>query len=415
MARDSIICGIDVGSNTIRTVIAHRRKGSEQLALVGVGESLSEGFRRGVVVDNEEAMRAIRESVRAAEQASGYSVRSAYVSVSGPHVSSRYSKGIVSVSRADEEISSDDVARVIAQAQSISMPPNKEILHVLPKEFIVDGEGGIHDPVGMHGKRLETNTVIVECSAPVLKNLAKCMEPLNIDIEGFVAAPVAAAQAVLSKRQKELGVLLLDIGGSTSGVAAFEDGSMTHAAVLPVGSAHITNDIAIGLQIDIDLAEMIKVRYGVCKPETINKKEMIALAPEGSEAAADNVSRKEVAEIIEARMDELFDLFDKEVKKVTRQALFPAGVVIVGGGAQMGGVVDFAKARMKLPAHIGVPERIDGVVDQLASPQYATSVGLCLFGFEIQEKNEGGGTFLPSGIGEHSGKAMRKWLKMFLP
>lgn len=415
MARDSIICGIDVGSNTIRTVIAQRRKGSEQLALIGVGEASSEGFRRGVVVDSEEAMRAIRASVKAAEQASGYSVRSAYVSVSGPHVSSRHSKGIVSVSRADEEISADDVARVVAQAQSISMPPNKEILHVLPKEFVVDGEAGIHDPAGMHGKRLETNAVIIECSAPVLKNLAKCMEPLNIEIEGFIAAPVAAAQAVLSKRQKELGVLLLDIGGSTSGVAAFEDGSMTHAAVLPIGSAHITNDIAIGLQIDIDLAEMIKVRYGVCKPEAINKKEMITIAPDGGDERTDNISRKEVAEIIEARMDELFDLFDKEIKKVTKQALFPAGVVIVGGGALMGGVVDFAKGRMKLPAHVGIPERIDGVVDQLASPQYATSVGLCLYGFEIEEKEEGPRMFLPGGIGEGSGKVVRKWLKMFLP
>lgn len=415
MARDTIICGLDIGSSAIRTVIAHKKRGSEQLSFVGVGEVPSVGVRKGAIVDAEEAAIAVRESIRAAEHAAGHAARSVYVSVSGAHVSSRYSRGIVSVSRADEEISEDDVARVVAQAQSISIPPNKEILHVLPKEYIVDGESGIQDPVGMHGKRLETNTVIVECSAPVIRNLAKCIEAVNVEIDGFVASPVAAAQAVLSKRQKELGVLLLDIGGTTSGIAAFEEGSMIHAAVLPVGAAHITNDIAIGLQVDVDVAEMIKVRYGVCRPDTINRKEMITMALEDSTEKIDNISRKEVAEIIEARMDELFDLVEKELKKITKQVLFPGGVVIVGGGAQMGGVVEFAKQRLKLPAHVGVPECVDGVVDQLASPQYATAVGLCLLGFDAQEKSGGLRIFPSSGPSARSGEWMRKWLKMFLP
>ena len=411
MARDTIICGLDIGSSAIRTVIAHKKRGSEQLSLVGVGEVPSVGVRKGVIVDSDEAAAAIKESIKAAEHAAGHAVRSVYVSVSGAHVSSRYSKGIVSVSRADEEISEDDVARVVAQAQSIAMPPNKEILHVLPKEYIVDGESGIQDPVGMHGKRLETNVVIIECSAPVIRNLVKCVEAVDVEIDGFVASPVAAAQAVLSKRQKELGVLLLDIGGTTSGIAAFEEGSMIHAAVLPVGAAHITNDIAIGLQVDIDVAEMIKVRYGVCRPDAINRKEMIHITAEESGEKIDNISRKEVAEIIEARMDELFDLVEKELKKITKQVLFPGGVVIVGGGAQMNGMVEFAKQRLKLPAHVGVPDRVDGVVDQLASPQYATAVGLCL----LTETSLVPPVITGQGVWDQSMRAMKKALRMFLP
>ena len=415
MARDTIICGLDIGSSAIRTVIAHKKRESEQLSLIGVGEVPSVGVRKGAIVDNEEAAAAVKESIKMAQHAAGHTVRSVYASVSGAHVSSRYSKGIVSVSRADEEISEDDVARVVLQAQSISIPPNKEILHVLPKEYIVDGEGGIQDPVGMRGKRLETNAVIVECSAPVIRNLAKCIDAVNVDIDGFVASPVAAAHAVLSKRQKELGVLLLDIGGTTSGIAAFEEGNMIHAAVLPVGAAHITNDIAIGLQVDIDVAEMIKVRYGVCRPDTINRKEMIDTMMEEGGEKIDNISRKEVAEIIEARMDELFDLVEKELKKITKQVLFPGGVVIVGGGAQMGGIVEFAKNRLKLPAHVGVPDHIDGIVDQLASPQYATAVGLCLLGFDAEEKSTGSRIFPSSGPAGRSGEWMKKILKMFLP
>ena len=190
---------------------------------------------------------------------------------------------------------------------------------------------------------------------------------------------------------------------------------MIHAAVLPVGAAHITNDIAIGLQVDIDVAEMIKVRYGVCRPDAINRKEMINAMMEDGGEKIDNISRKEVAEIIEARMDELFDLVEKELKKITKQALFPGGVIIVGGGAQMNGVVEFAKNRLKLPAHVGIPEYVDGVVDQLASPQYATAVGLCLLGFDAEEKSTGSRIFPSSGPAGQSGELIKKWLKMFLP
>lgn len=416
MAKDAIICALDIGSHVFRTVIAHKRKGSDKLSIIGLGEAASAGVRRGVLVDVEAAIKPLRESIAQAEQASGYRVKSAYVGLSGAHISSRYSKGVISVSRADQEISQEDIDRVITQAQSISMPPNKEILHVLPKEFTVDGEAGVKDPLGMRGLRLETGTLVIEGSAPVLRAVAKCMELAGVDIDGLVFSPVATSRSVLSKRQKELGVVCLDIGGGTSELAAFEEGSIIHTAILPVGAAHITNDIAIGLRIDVDLAEVVKQKYGVCNPDAINKKELISIAlPDGSEAM-ENVSRREVAEIIEARMDELFELVEKELKKISKQAMFPAGVVLTGGGARMNGIVEFAKERLRLPAHVGIPEGVDGIVDQIAGPEYATSIGLCLLGNDALEQKVSSGIFpLMGSVSGASGSFIKRWLRVFLP
>lgn len=412
MARAVNICGLDIGSHTIRVVVAQKRKGSERLTFVGMGEAPSRGMRKGTVVDAEEATMAIAEALKAAEQSSGYPIRSVYVGVTGTHISSRYSKGVVSVSRADQEVSQEDIARVIAQAQSLGVPQNKEIIHVLPREYIVDGETGVHDPLGMRGLRLEANTLVIEGSATVLKSIIKCVEAAQVTVDDIMVASLAASNAVLSKRQKELGVLLLDIGGTTSGLAVFEEGSMVHSAVLPVGSAHITNDIAVGLQADIDVAEMIKVRFGVCRPDAINKKEMIQVARQEGQEAAENISRREVAEIIEARMEELFELAEKELKKIPRQVLFPAGVVVVGGGANMTGMAEFAKEHLRLPAHIGVPVDIEGVVDQLANPQYATSMGLVRAGLELEENGTRSSMISSLSSG---GDWVRRLFKAFLP
>ncbi|OGD31343.1 cell division protein FtsA, partial [Candidatus Azambacteria bacterium RIFCSPHIGHO2_02_FULL_52_12] len=219
MAKDAIICALDIGSHTFRTVIAQKRKGNDKLSIIGLGEVASSGVRRGVLVDVEQAVGPLRESVELAEQASGYKVKSAYVSLSGSHISSRYAKGVISVSRADLEISQEDIERVIMQAQSISMPPNKETLYALAKEYIVDGEPGVQDPLGMHGQRLEASTLVIEGSTSMVRAVSKCMELLDVDIDGLVLAPVAAARAVLSRRQKELGAVCLDIGGGTSELA----------------------------------------------------------------------------------------------------------------------------------------------------------------------------------------------------
>lgn len=414
MSRNLLISGLDIGSTSTRVVVAQKKKGSDRLSVLGVGETPSAGLRRGVVTDPEEATLAITQAFKNAEQAAGYRIRSAYVGISGAHISSRYTKGVVSVSRANREVSQEDITRVIGQAQSIALPQNKEVIHVFPKEFVVDGEAGVHDPIGMTGIRLEANVLVVEGSTPAIKNVLSCVEHAGVDTSGLVVASFAASHSVLTRRQKELGVLLLDIGGATTGVAAFEEGNMIHTAVLPVGSGHVTNDIAIGLQADIDVAEMIKVRFGVCKPESVHKKEMINVSLGEGDEKIENVSRKEVAEIIEARMDELFELVDKEIKKISKQALFPAGVVLVGGGAQMTGMVDFAKERLRLPAHIGAPgQQVDGVVDQLESPQYATAIGLCLVGLDMEEKGDAQGMF--QFLSGRSRDRLRRWVRNFLP
>lgn len=416
MARDLIICGLDIGTTAIRAVVAQKRKGSDKLTIVGLGEVPSAGMRKGVLVDAETALPAIKEALTLAERSSGYKIRSAYISVSGPHVMARSSKGIISVSRADQEISKADVARVIAQAQSISIPLNREILHAISKEFVVDGEGGINDPSGMRGLRLEVNSLVVDVSTPLVKNLVKSVESLGVEIDGIVLSALAAARSVLSKRQMELGVVVLDIGGGISNLAVFEEGSLIHASVLPVGGTHITNDIAIGLRVDVDIAEIIKLEYGVCRPDIINKKELINLNADDAGAKAENISRKEVAEIIEARTEELFELAGKELKKISKQALFPAGVVLTGGGAKMIGVVDFAKDYLKLPAQASVPENVEGVVDQIANPQYATVVGLCLLGLDLEEDKILPGLFPIGGVSEMSSDNWaKKWFKMFLP
>lgn len=416
MARDLIICGLDIGTTVIRTVVAQKRKGSDRLTIIGLGETPSAGVRKGVLVDVEEALPAIKESIALAERASGHKIRSAYIGVSGSHITARSSKGIISVSRADQEISKSDVARVITQAQSISMPLNREILHAVAKEFIVDGEGGIKDPFGMRGLRLEVNSIIVDVSTPLMKNLIKCVESLGISIDGLAISPLAAARAVLSKRQMELGVIVLDIGGGISSLAVFEEGSLIHTAVLPVGGKHITNDIAIGLRIGIDDAETIKLEYGVCRPDAINKKELINLDNGDGSAKVAGISRKEVAEIIEARTEELFELVEKELKKISKQILFPAGIVLTGGGAKTIGMVDFAKDYLKLPAQASYPENVDGVIDQISDPQYATIVGLCLLGLDVDEDKSLLGLFPIGGFADTStDNLIKKLLRMFLP
>ena len=297
------------------------------------------------------------------------------VNLDGSHIISRASKGVVAVSRADQEISEDDIGRVINAAEAISLPQNKEILHVIPREFIVDGEAGIKDPLGMHGVRLELNALIVECSTPVLKNIEKCVDAAGFKLESIILSPLAAARSALTKRQKELGVLALDIGSSTSGIAVYEDGDIIHTQILPIGSAHITNDIAIGLRTNIDVAEKIKIDYGVCLPEGVSKKEMVDLAKFGHQEPGQAMKR-EIAEIIECRLEEIFDLVNKELKKIGKQNLLPAGVVLLGGGAKLPGIVELSKKILKLPAQIGYPQEVDGLVDQIEDPSYATAVGL---------------------------------------
>lgn len=358
----------------MQTVVAERRKGDVPRVL-GVGIASSSGVRRGVIVDLDEATNSIRQSVQEAERASGVPIKTAWLGVGGIHISVSSSRGVVAVSRADGEISPEDARRAIAAAETfVARNPNKGILHIIPRDFKVDNESGIKDPIGMHGVRLEVDTLIIECSTPFLKNLFKCVEGAGLSIQEYIFSPFAASCAVLTKRQKELGVMLLDVGGGTASFMIFEEGTPIHAGVIPIGGNHITNDVAIGFRTHIDVAERIKIAHGSCLPAELPKRDSIRLAEFIPEETA-VYSKRELAEIIEARLGDIFELLQKELKKIGRLQLLPAGVVLVGGSSLVPGMVEFTRREIKLPVELGVSHTIAGV-DETLAPSLASALGI---------------------------------------
>lgn len=431
MAKETIIVGLDVGTCFIRTVVAKIRADQAKPQILGVGRVPSFGLRKGVVVDIEETVKNITQSVQEAERNSGVSIERVCVSLSGNHIVPKISKGVVAVSRADGEVSREDVERAISASSAISVAPNREILHVIPRNFSVDNQTGIKDPVGMNGRRLEVDTLIVEGASPFIKNLTKCIAEAGLEIEELVLAPLAASRAVLTKRQKELGVLSLDLGGGTVGLTVFEEGDIIHSCILPVGSSHITNDIAIGLRSDIDIAEKIKVEYGTALISEVNKKDTINLAKLGLEESMigfpltkdkqiipdlkGTIPRIQVVEIIEARLREIFELVNKELKRIDRQGLLPAGVVLLGGGAKVPGIVDLAKEELRLPAQVGFPLEFEGMAEEVDDPSFATVVGLILWSMDSQLRSGRRGIdFSGLSVGSTVAK-IKKWLQGFLP
>lgn len=420
MSKNDIICGIDVGSSKIKTIIARIIPSEENPRILGVGVAESFGVRKGMIVDLEETLNSINESVEKAERIAGFSVERAVVSIGGNHISSQLSKGTIAVGRADGEVSSDDIERVISAAQAVSIPANKEILHIIPRNFSLDDQRDIKDPLGMNGVRLEVDALIIEGSTPYIKNLSKCFEQAKIEVENFVLSPLAAAKSILTKRQKELGVVLVDIGGGTTSLTVFEEDDLLLSVILPIGGSHITNDIAIGLRTSIDVAEKVKLEFGNALPKEIGKKEDINLSEiDSSEEGI--VSRYHVAEIIEARLEEIFNLVNKELKKIEKDRLLPAGAVLVGGTAKMPGAVDLAKRTLGLPVQTGFPISLGGLVDKVDDPSFATAVGLLIWEVESfqQEnwKNKIAGKFLGNISDNVSGVAgnMKKWIGKFLP
>lgn len=415
MPKETTIVGLDVGTCYIRTVVGKIRADRLKPQIIGVGQAPSFGLRKGVIVDIEETVKNINQAVEQAERTSGLPIERVYVSLGGDHILARPSKGVVAVSRADGQVSEEDVLRAVNAASAISIPQNREILHVIPRSFAVDNQAGIKDPVGMNGVRLEVDALIIEGSTPFIKNLTKCISEADLEIEGLVLAPLAGARAILSKRQKELGVLALDLGGGTAGLTVFEEGDIIHSCILPIGSSHVTNDIAIGLRTAIDLAEKVKLEYGSALASEISKKENIDLSKLGLEEEG-LVPRVQVAEIIEARVCEVLDLVNKELKRIDRQGLLPAGVVLFGGGAKIPGLVDLTKEELKLPAQIGFPLELEGIVEQVDDPAFATAVGLVLWGMDTQMRGGRRGIPLPgfSSVNQTLNK-IKGWFRGFLP
>jgi len=420
MSRNNAIIGIDIGSSNVRTLIAQQMRDEDNIRIVGVGIAPSFGIRRGAIIDIEEAAKAISESVAMAERMSGSEITKAYVSIGGNEISLENSKGVVAIGRADGEVGEDDINRVITEAQAIPLPMNKDILHIIPKKYRLDDQDNIKNPLGMRGVRLEVEALVVESSAAHVKNLTKSLYQAGLEVEDIALEPLASAKSILTKKQKELGVVLVNIGGGTTSLVVFEEGEILHTAILPVGAGHITNDIAIGLRTSIDVAERIKLEYGTASCREVNRKEEIDISRFDSQEEG-FVSRYHVSEIIEARLIEIFEMVQNELKKIGKAGLLPAGVVLVGGGAKLPLINDLAKEILKLPIQIGFPNGFSGIMDKVDDPSFATATGLLLWGKDHCLNGlmgVSGGNIIWDPLMKKTGHVvdnMRGWIKKFLP
>lgn len=411
MARN-IIAALDVGTSTVTTVVAERHKDGGELRILGVGIARSQGMRRGAVVDMDDVIEAIRRSSAAANREANVSVSSVFLAVGGSHISVSSSRGAVAVSRADQEIAPEDVRRALAAAESfIAKNPNKEVLHMIPRDFKVDSEAGIKDPIGMHGMRLEADTLIIECSTPMLKSLLKCVENAGLRVVDYVFAPIAAAEAVLSKRQKEMGVMLVDVGAGTADFIVYEEGVPLHAGVLPLGGSHITGDVAIGFRTHPDIAEQIKTTHGNALPDALSKRDVVHL----SEFVPDDpaiFSRRELADIIGARLQDLFELLQKELKKINRTRLLPAGVVLIGGSSLVPGMVTLTRQEIGLPAEQGVAQGFGPETDIGTDPSLAVALGVARW---ADRRSERGSMSWRDHAASITKSPVLRWLKSLLP
>ena len=397
MSKDKVVVGIDVGSSKVTTIITTAQAESS-INIIGVSSQVSRGLRKGQVIDIDEAVASITASLEAAERMAGYSAGTAFVSVDGTHIESQNSKGVVAVSDPHGEISQDDVMRVIEAARAISLPSSREILHVIPRYFIVDSQSGIKDPIGMNGVRMEVETHIVTGATTALRNIAKCISTIGIDVEGMVFSGLASSYSVLTDTERELGVILVDFGGGTTDICIFVEGAPAYCSVLPIGARNVTNDLAIGLRISLDSAEKIKLALSRPpkiavevdeKGEPVDKKEsdQLDIASLSIDEDIRNVSKKTLTDgIMKPRIREILNMVKLEIQKSNFAGLTPSGVVVTGGGAETYGMVDLAKQELGMPVRIGMPQGATGLVDEVASAAYAASLGLVIYGADYQQE-----------------------------
>lgn len=407
MAKDKVICGIDVGSSKIATLIASISE-DNRINLIGVAATNSRGVKKGQIVDIESAVEAITESVESAERMAGYSISNTYVSMGGPQIESINSHAVVAVSEPEGEIKAGDISRVNDAARAIALPSSREILHVIPRTFTVDGQEGISDPIGMTGVRLETDTHIITGPTTSMRNLVKCVGIVGVDVKELVFSGIASAYATLTETEKELGVILVDIGGETTDIVIFVDGAIAYSSVIPLGGRHVTSDIAVGLRISLESSEKIKNWLGqkpkqpvmpVEKEGRKKEDEIIDLKALGITEEVQKISRKAVVDsIIRPRLQEIFKYVGKDIKKSGFGAQTPSGLVITGGGALTVGLLDQAKYTLGFPARIGKIEGFMGLTDEIDSPIFSTAAGLILYGVKGNASSESGLPVLVSGL-----------------
>ena len=405
MSKSYFITGLDVGTSNTKVLVAVKKSDNEPLEIVSQVSVPSVGVRKGIVVNIEEASKSIMQAICETQEIARQKIRNVYCGIGGGHIFVIAGQGRVAVSRADETVSEEDIERALSAARAFSLPPNKEIIDVLPKDFILDGEGGIKDVEGMKGIRLEAHTLLLGGFTPYIKNLTQAVLGSELGLEDLFLSPMASSKAVLTSRQKELGVAVVDIGAGTTSLAVFEEGNLIHLSVLPVGSSHITNDIAIGLKTDIDTAERIKLEYATAVFQSTGKRESIDLSDGVGEELI--FTKKELFEIVESRLSQIFDLINKELKVIFKERLLPAGIVLTGGGAKLPKIKDFVKQEMKLSVRLG---NIEGFSGQLDDPSFAVCAGLVLMG---QEPSDGRKTNFINNSG--FGSKLKKIFEKFIP
>lgn len=372
--------GLDVGTTKVRCVVGHVDGPQGTPTIIGVGEYVNTGMRKGTVVNLVNAASAIDKALEEAERMSGHEIHEATVSINGSHIVGISSRGVIAVGTGGHEITEDDLARVEEAATVVQLPANREILEVTPRSYQLDGQDNIKDPLGMTGVRLEVDAHVITALGPHLKNLLKACEMTETKVNNTIVAGLAAARAVVSDQQTENGVLLVDIGGATTSIAVFEEGDLQHVAVLPVGSINITNDLAIGLKTDLDIAEKVKLDHAIAAPsqrKDAKSTVSVKIDKDSHEFATDDIDM-----IVEARLDELFELINKELKSIGRAAKLPGGVVFSGGGAQLRGIAEYAKQSLQISARLGKADEFSGVGDKVNNPAWSTALGLMLIDLE---------------------------------
>lgn len=434
MSKKRVIAAIDLGTEKCVTVIAVVDEESGDLKVVGVSVVPAKGMKRSVIVDLDQVLTTISQSLDAAERMAGFDVRSVYVAVSGTHITSKNSKGVVAVAAPDQEITANDVERVIEAARAISLPADSKIIHVIPRDFKVDSQEGIKDPVGMTGVRLESEAHIITGMTTSLRNLEKVINDLGLEVDGFVFAGLAASEVVLSETEKELGTIVVDMGAGTTSLSAFVEGALEYSGSVPVGARHITQDIALGCRISLDSAEKIKIllssaehgpvkaRAGESKEDLVKRRkkaDKIDLAMHGIHEGVETLSKRTVVEgIMMPRMKEIFELIAKDLEKHDILGKVPAGVVLCGGGAHTIGIVEVAKRVLNLPVRVGVPTHLQGLVSDIQGPAYATSIGLLEYGRNqgIPHQTAGGLSSIIEGIDlKGVGEKLRGLIKSVMP
>lgn len=409
---EMIVVGIDLGTTKVCTLVG-RLEGESHVRILGVGIEPSQGMKKGAIVDLTAASQAIARSIEKAQRTSGLEITSALVSLAGSHVASVNSRGVAGI--AGGVIDQDDIARALDAAQAVAIPHNREIIHVIQRGFTVDGQSGIHSPIGMHGYRLEVEAHIITAAEATVENIRQCVQASGVDVSQFVLNPLASGEMVLTETERQMGCVVCDIGGGTTDMAIYIDGDVWHTMVIPVAGSLITSDIAHGLRLPLSQAEEVKKQYGYAVQAEVMKDDTFTVKAFGEDHAI-QVSRKDLANIIEARVEEIFSLVHQEIKRSGYDSLLPAGMVLTGGSSLLPGMKTVASQVTGLPVRVARPENLVGLVDQLQSPAFSTSVGLLQWAVLMNETMEPKSKMhLPKGINPEWIEKIKDFAKRMLP